>query len=123
MVAVILAALILGMAISGTRVMAAQVVRRSAHDLSIRQALGANHDRILRHVLAGSARSGMWGAAISTFLGSLMVALLQKALGGLPTPGPLPYLAVAALLTATAVTASWGAARAATRVPPASALE
>ena len=96
---------------------------RSKHDLGIRRVLGASDGTILRHVLAGAARGGLWGAAISVFFGTLAVALLRKALGGLPTPGPLPYLLVTALLTCTALAASWGAARAATRVPPATAVQ
>ena len=123
LISVILAALILSLSIFGTRTLATQIIGRSAHDLAIRRAVGATDARILRHVLAGSARSGLWGGAISVFFGTLAVALLRKALGGLPTPGPLLYLAVVALLTTTAMAASWGAARAATRVPPASALE
>jgi ABC-type lipoprotein release transport system permease subunit len=118
-----LAVLILLLASFGTRAMSVQIVRRSSHALAIRRVLGADDGRILRHVLAGAGRSGLWGGTLTVFFGTLTVAYLREALGGLPTPGPLPYLAVAALLTCTVLAASWRGARAATRVPPASALQ
>jgi hypothetical protein len=50
------------------------------------------------------------------------VALLKKAAGGVPSPGPGVYLAVVALLVAASVLASLKAAREALAVEPAEAV-
>jgi hypothetical protein len=121
-VAGLLSVLILFMAVAGTRALSMQVTQRRRHELAVRQVMGASPGRVLLHVLLGSGRTGLWGTAVMLFFGTMTVAFLRKAFGGVPAPGPLLYLVMGALLTLSAMVASWKAARAATRVPPASAM-
>jgi len=121
-VAVALGLLTLLLAVHGARATALQVSRRRLRELAIRRVLGATDARILLFVLVGSARGALWGSALAVFFGSLVVALLQKAAGGIPSPGPSVYVAMVALLVAASVLASLKAAREAVAVEPAEAM-
>jgi hypothetical protein len=55
--------------------------------------------------------------------GTFLVALLREGASGVPAPPVSVYMAVTAVLVASAVAASWRAAREALRVAPAAVLE
>jgi len=121
--AALLGLLTLGLAVHGGHATALQIGRRRAREVALRRALGASDRRLLLHTLAGSVRTAMWGGAFAVFFGSLTVALLRQAMGGLPAPGPGAYAAVFGLLTASAVAASVRAVRETLAVEPAGVLD
>lgn len=122
-IAVAMGLLTLALAVHGGHATALQVTRRRTRELALRRVLGATDRRVLWHVLAGSARAALWGAAFAVFFGALLVGLLRRAAGGVPAPGPEAYLAVTVLLVGTALLASMRAAREALAVEPGAALE
>lgn len=121
-VALTLGLLTLLLAVHGAHATSLQVSRRRLRELAVRRVLGASDARILLFVLGGSARGALWGSAVAVFFGSLTVALLQKVAGGVPSPGLLAYLTMAALLVAASVLASLTAAREAVAVEPGEAV-
>lgn len=118
-----LAALALLLALHGSHVTALQVTRRRLQELAVRRALGADGRRLAVGVLSGSALTALWGSALAVFLGTLLAALLRKAWGGVPAPGPGVLALLAAALVGTALVASARAVREALAVAPADALE
>lgn len=122
-VALLLGLLTLALAVHGSHATALQVTRRRTRELAIRRVMGATDGRLLRFVLGGSARTALWGAALATFFGTLIIGLLRKTAGGIPAPRAEWYVMVTAVLVGTALLASVKAAREALEVEPATAVE
>jgi putative ABC transport system permease protein len=121
--AALLGLLTLGLAVHGGHATALQIGRRRTREVALRRALGATDRGLLVHTLAGSARTALWGGAFAVFFGSLLVALLRQAVGGVPALGPGAYAAVFGLLTVSALLASVRAVREALAVEPAGVLD
>jgi hypothetical protein len=119
----VLALLALLLAIHGMHATSRQITRRRFRELAIRRALGATDGRLLRHALGGTLRTSLWGAFGAMLGGTFLVALLREGASGVPAPPVSVYMAVTAVLVASAVAASWRAAREALRVAPAAVLE
>ena len=102
-------------------VMAYAVTERT-HELGVRIALGADRGDVLRIVLGEAA----WLAACGVGLGVAgalgATRLIQTLLFGVTPTDALTFAAIAMLLTATALVASYIPARRATRVDPMVAL-
>jgi putative ABC transport system permease protein len=102
-------------------VMAYAVTERT-HELGVRIALGADRGDVLRIVLGEAA----WLAACGVGLGVVgalgATQLIQTLLFGVTPTDALTFAAIAVLLTATALVASYIPARRATRVDPMVAL-
>jgi hypothetical protein len=122
-VALVLALLTLTLTVYGVHTTALQITRRRTQELAVLRVLGAVDGRVLAHVLVGSARTALAGAAVALFFGTVLVALLRKAAGGVPALGPAAYVAMAVLLVGAAVLASARAGTEALAVSPAEALE
>jgi len=60
---------------------------------------------------------------VAAFFGALLIGLLRKSAGGVPSPGPAAYLGVTVLLVGAALAASVRAAREALAVEPGTALK
>jgi len=121
--AALLGLLTLGLAMHGGHATALQIGRRRARELALRRAIGATDRRLLVHTLAGSARAALWGGAFAVFFGSLLVALLRQAVGGVSALDPGAYAAVVTLLAGSAMLASARAVGEALAVEPAGVLE
>ncbi len=91
-------------------------------EIGIRMALGADHSRVLRGVLADGLRPVVAGAVIGIAAALALARLLSSVLFQ-TNPYDPPTIALAAVvLIAVAIAACLGPARRATRVDPASAL-
>ena len=97
-------------------------VEQRVHEIGVRMALGADRREIFRLIIGG----GLGLAALGILIGVPAVVALTRLLGGLlsgvATTDPLTYGAVTALLTLSALIASYFPARRATRVDPIAAL-
>ncbi|MGI8497133.1 MAG: ABC transporter permease [Gemmatimonadaceae bacterium] len=118
----VFAAAALILSVAGLYGVLAYLVAQRTRELGIRLALGGSPASVRRLVLAqGGAMAGA-GVAVG-LAGAVAVArLLRHVLYGVAVQDPLPYLAVATLLSAVALIACWGPARRATRIDPALAL-
>jgi len=116
------AALAMLMATVGLYGVMAYTVSRRTHELGIRMALGASAREIRGMVLLQSGRLVGAGLAIGVAASVFATRLLAKQLYGVKPTDPQTFLAVAALLVAAAMLASYLPARRATRVDPILAL-
>jgi len=89
-------------------------VSRSARDLGLRMALGAQRLDVVRQVL-GSALSV---SLVGVLVGIAATRLLASLLFGVTARDPLTLIAAAALLIVTALVAAWVPARRASRLDP-----
>src|SRR5262249_43559412 len=119
-------------------------VSRRRHEIGIRLALGADHANVLRFVIGQGLKLALTGVAIGLSAALALVRLLSRWLYGLSgtdqgmnrwllteqcgllygisANDPVTFIAISALLTAVAVTASYIPARRAMRVDPIIAL-
>jgi ABC-type antimicrobial peptide transport system permease subunit len=102
-------------------VLAYTTVRRT-REIGIRMALGAQRADALRMVLGDGLRLAAIGIAVGTAGGLAITPALGKALYGVSPRDPLTFAAVAALMIAVALAASYVPARRATRVDPLEAV-
>jgi putative ABC transport system permease protein len=121
-IATALGALGLGLAMTGLYGVVAWSVSRRTREMGVRLALGASRVAVVGLVL----RQGLRLALAGTVLGSLGAAALAQAIRGL-LPGvsptdPVTFVAIAFLMTAVALVASYLPARRAARVDPMVAL-
>jgi putative ABC transport system permease protein len=100
----------------------AYAVNRRSHEIGIRMALGASRSAILRMVLGKAVLLGGLGVLIGATAALALTRLIASMLYGVQASDPLTFLAVALLLFAVAVGASYAPARRATRVSPLTAL-
>ena len=98
-------------------VMAYSVAQRS-REFGIRMALGAEGSQVRRLVLRGGLRLSLLGVAIGAAGALLVTRALQTSLFEVSASDPTTFAAVAALLLAVALVASWVPAHRATRTDP-----
>jgi putative ABC transport system permease protein len=92
------------------------------HEVGVRVALGARRSDIVRLIVGGGLRMALSGIAIGTVAALVATRLLSKLLFNTRPTEPLAYLAVAVLLFATALLASYIPAHRAASVEPLEAL-
>jgi predicted permease len=97
-------------------------VTRRTQEIGIRMSLGAGRDNILRLVLGEGARIAALGVVIGIAASLAITRLISTLLFGISATDPLTFVAVAVLLSAVALVASYIPARRATRVDPLVAL-
>jgi putative ABC transport system permease protein len=102
-------------------VMAYAVTERT-HELGVRIALGADRGDVLRIVLGEAAWLALWGVGLGVAGALGATRLIQTLLFGVTATDALTFAAIALLLSATALVASYVPARRATRVNPMVAL-
>jgi len=102
-------------------VMAYAVTERT-HELGVRIALGADRGSVLRIVLGEAAWLAACGVGLGVAGAVAATRLIQTLLFGVTPTDALTFAAIAMLLTATALVASYIPARRATRVDPMVAL-
>ena len=98
-------------------------VARRRREIGVRMALGARRGQVVRHVVGQGLRMARTGAFLGTVLGLALGRGMQSAFQDVQPFDPAAYLAVAALLAATALLASFGPARRAARVDPMVSLQ
>jgi putative ABC transport system permease protein len=116
------AALALVLAVVGIYGVMAYSVTQRTHELGVRMALGAKRGDVLRLVLASGAKLILAGVAVG--LAGALVAnrLVATLLFGVSSTDPATFVAVALLLSAVAMIATYLPAHKATRVEPVIAL-
>ncbi len=97
-------------------------VAQRTHEFGIRMALGAERSSILRVVLADGLRLSLMGIAIGLATALGLTGLIESQLYGVIPTDPGTFTAVAAVLLAVALIASYLPARRATNVDPMQAL-
>jgi putative ABC transport system permease protein len=97
-------------------------VTRRTQEIGIRMSLGASRDNVLRLVLGEGARVAALGVLIGIAASLAITRLISTLLFGISATDPLTFVAVAVLLSAVALLASYIPARRATRVDPLVAL-
>jgi predicted permease len=102
--------------------MIAYHVSQRIREIGVRMALGARAGDIVRGVLAQGGRFAVIGIAIGIVLAAGVARLLEGLLVGVSPFDPLTYAAVAGLLAAICLVASFVPARRATSVDPLIAL-
>jgi predicted permease len=102
--------------------MIAYHVGQRTQEIGVRMALGARAGDIIRDVLAQGGRYALFGIGIGVVLAAGLAQLLKGLLLGVSPFDPITYAAVAGLLFAICLTASFVPARRATAVDPLVAL-
>jgi predicted permease len=102
--------------------MIAYHIGQRTQEIGVRMALGARAGDIIRDVLAQGGRFALVGIAIGVVLAAALARLLKGLLLGISPFDPVTYLAVAGLLAAICLVASFVPARRATTVDPLAAL-
>ena len=97
-------------------------VARRTQEIGIRMSLGAQRANILRLVLGEGTRMAAFGLLIGIGASLAITRLMASLLFGISASDPLTFVAVAALLAAVALLASYIPARRAMRVDPMVAL-
>ncbi len=97
-------------------------VRRRAQEISIRMALGAQVQDVIRLVLLEGMRPALIGIALGAFGASMLSGVLSRLVYGISTTDPFTFAAAAGLLGVVAAGACLLPAWRATRLDPASAL-
>jgi predicted permease len=98
------------------------LVSLQTHEIGIRMALGANRAQILRLVLSQGCKLTVTGVIIGVAASFALTRFMSTLLFGLSPTDPLTFSAVAVLLTAVALAATYIPAQRATRVDPLIAL-
>lgn len=122
MVAAGFGALALALAAIGLYGVMAFTVAARTREIGIRMALGAHRPRVLGLFLRDGARLMLVGGGIGVLLALALGRLVASAIEGVPSSDPLSLVAVALVLTAVALVASYLPARRAARVDPMVAL-
>jgi predicted permease len=97
-------------------------ITQRTHEIGIRMALGAGPADILRLVLGQGAKLALTGIAIGIGIALSVSRVLASSLYGVTATDPMTFVAVAILLGAVAVIASYLPARRAARLDPLVAL-
>jgi predicted permease len=118
----IFAALALVLACIGIYGVIACLVGQRTHEIGVRMALGAEPRHVLQLILSQGLRMALVGVALGIALALGLTRLMSSQLYGVSTHDPLTFAAVACILIAVALFASWIPARRAMRVDPIVAL-
>ena len=100
----------------------AYTVQQRTREIGIRIALGASADRVVGMVVQRGLTLAMVGVALGTAGAYAVTRVLRSLLFGVNERDPLTFVAVAVVLAAVAVLASWVPARRAARVDPLAAM-
>lgn len=112
----------LALAVIGIYGVVAFSVARRTQEIGVRMALGAQRGDVLRLVLGEGARMAVAGVAIGVVASLAVTRLLSSLLFGISATDPFTFTAVAVLLCAAALAASYIPALRAVRVDPMAAL-
>jgi predicted permease len=118
----IFAALALLLSTVGIYGVISYLVGQRTQEIGIRVALGARRWDVLRLVLSHSVKMAVLGVLIGVAASLALTQLMGKMLYGVSATDPLTFVAVAAVLTFVALSASYIPARRAMRVDPIVAL-
>jgi putative ABC transport system permease protein len=118
----IFAALAVVLAVVGIYGVIAYTVQQRTREIGIRIALGASHGTVVGMVVRRGLLLALAGIALGSAGAYAMTRVLQSLLYGVGARDPMTFVAVAALLGAVAVLASWLPARRAARVDPLAAM-
>jgi predicted permease len=116
------AVLALALAAIGIYGVMSYFVGQSTHDIGVRMALGARKRTVLGLVLRDALRMAGIGIVLGAAVGFGVTRVMRNLLFGVGSGDPLTFIAVAALLAAVAVLASYIPALRATKVDPIVAL-
>ncbi|HKV13263.1 MAG TPA: ABC transporter permease [Thermoanaerobaculia bacterium] len=119
---IFLAGVALLLAALGIYGLLAYSVRQRSHEISVRMALGARRESLLRSVLGESLKLTLVGTAIGIVLALGLNRLLASLLFGVTATDPATFVGVGLLLLVTAALAGYLPARRATRVDPLAVL-
>ena len=97
-------------------------VKRRTREIGIRMALGARPGDVLRLVVGQGMRLALVGLVVGIGGALLATRLMTRLLYGVSATDPLTFAAIASLLAAVALVASWLPARRAIRTDPTLAL-
>jgi putative ABC transport system permease protein len=97
-------------------------IAQQTREIGVRMALGAGHGSVLRLVIGGSLRVAVFGIAIGTASALALTHLMAHLLFGVGAMDPATICAVALILVATSLLASYLPARRAMKVDPITAL-
>jgi putative ABC transport system permease protein len=118
----IFAALAVALSMIGVYGVLASLVAERAHEIGIRRALGAQHEKIVWLVLAPALVMGGIGAAIGLGSAWALRVVMSKLVFGISTADPITFASGAALLLIAVIAATIVPAWRATRVDPMVAL-
>ena len=118
----IFAGVALVLAVMGIYGVMSYSVQQRTQEIGIRMALGASRGTMLTLVLAQGMKLAGIGVGLGLALAYGLTRLLASLLFGVKASDPLTFAAVAAILTAAALVATYVPARRATAVDPAMAL-
>jgi predicted permease len=116
------AAVALGLAALGIYGVIAFSVARRTQEIGIRMALGARPGDVLRLIIGEAARMAAIGIVIGVVFSLMLTRLMSSLLFDVRATDPWTFAAVAAVLTAVALLASYVPARRAMRIAPEAAL-
>lgn len=122
MLLIVFAGLALTLAAVGIYGVVSYAVSQSIHEIGVRMALGADRRRVLSMVLGSALRMALLGIAIGAVAAILATRAMSSLLYGVSAADPITFVAVAAVLVAVTLFASYVPAYRATRVDPMIAL-
>jgi ABC-type antimicrobial peptide transport system permease subunit len=93
-------------------------VARRTREIGVRMALGARQEQVVRHVVGDAMRLARTSLILGSLAAYATARTLQVFFHGMRPFDPALYAAVAVLLTAVALLASWIPARRAAAVDP-----
>jgi predicted permease len=112
----------LALAAVGIYGLVAHSVTQRTQEIGIRMSLGAERSDVLRLILGEGGRLASMGVLIGASVSLAITRLMSSLLFGISATDPLTFVAVAVLLSAVALLASYIPARRAMRVDPMAAL-
>jgi predicted permease len=118
----IFAALAMALAAVGIYGVVSYFVTQSTHNIGVCMALGADTRTVLRMVLRSALHMALLGIAIGAAVGLAVTQLMRELLFGVSAGDPVTFVAVALILAAVTVLASYVPARRATKIDPMVAL-
>jgi putative ABC transport system permease protein len=122
MLLMIFAGLALALAAVGIYGVVSYAVSQSTHEIGVRMALGADRRQVLSMVLGSALGMALLGIAIGGVAALVATRVMQGMLYGVSASDPITFAAVAAVLVAVTLFASYVPARRATKVDPMIAL-
>lgn len=122
MLLAVFAVLAMALATVGIYGVVSYSVTQSTHNIGVCMALGANTRTVLGMVLRRALRMALLGIVIGAAVGFAVTRLMRDLLFGVSAGDPVTFAAVAVLLAAVTMLASYIPARRATKIDPMVAL-